>query len=316
MITISIIVPVYNAEKYIRKNIESVMCQSIPNWQLVIIDDGSPDASGIICDEYAETDERIVVIHKQNEGVSVARNIGIENSSGEYILFLDSDDWLVPNTLELLQRELTSSAIKPDIILYDTIVKTAKQESIIKNPTVSGKKDFMLKLLSRQIGGGVCGKLIRRSIINNIRFTPGQIMAEDALFFTLVADNAKYINQLHEPLYVYNCEVENSTTHTFSKKHLEDSLYTGRVLKEYFFNKDKEYKDAFSLYEARNIAHKILCVATEYGMNAEYELLKKEAKRVDSKYYTKLPLRYRIPYYIGNRNTLRVLLCLYNFLKR
>ena len=95
---LSVIIPVYNVEKYLRKCVDSVSAQDIADMEVILIDDGSPDNCGAICDEYAEKDLRVIVIHKKNEGVSTARNVGLDIARGKYITFVDSDDYLLPNT--------------------------------------------------------------------------------------------------------------------------------------------------------------------------------------------------------------------------
>ena len=102
MAKISVIIPVYNAERYIRFALDSLVGQTFKDWEAVVIDDGSNDGSAAICDEYAARDDRFRVIHTENKGVSEARNLGIELAKGDYIGFLDSDDWLGENTYELL----------------------------------------------------------------------------------------------------------------------------------------------------------------------------------------------------------------------
>ena len=92
---VSCIIPVYNTEKYLPRCIESVLAQTFVDWEMLLIDDGSTDASGSICDEYAASDSRIRVFHKENGGVSSARNVGLDNMRGEWVTFVDSDDWLV-----------------------------------------------------------------------------------------------------------------------------------------------------------------------------------------------------------------------------
>lgn len=101
-ILVSIILPVYNVEKYIKTCIDSVLTQSYRHLEIILVDDGSKDKSGIICDEYAQIDKRIKVIHKQNEGVSTARNVGMAAASGKYICFSDADDYLMPDYVEYL----------------------------------------------------------------------------------------------------------------------------------------------------------------------------------------------------------------------
>lgn len=104
---ISVIVPVYKAEKYLRKCVDSILNQTFSNFELILVDDGSPDQSGQICDEYAGKDKRINVIHKKNDGVSAARQSGLDASSGDYVIHADPDDWVEPQML----KELYAKAI-------------------------------------------------------------------------------------------------------------------------------------------------------------------------------------------------------------
>ena len=99
---ISLVIPVYNVEKYLDKCMESVLAQTYDNYEVILVDDGSTDNSGKMCDEYAERDSRVTVYHQKNSGVSVARNVGIENAKGEFISFIDSDDWVDESYLEKL----------------------------------------------------------------------------------------------------------------------------------------------------------------------------------------------------------------------
>ena len=113
MAEISIIVPVYQVEKYIRQCIESILAQTFTDFELILVDDGSKDNSGKICDEYAEKDKRIRVIHKENDGLSDARNKGLDNASGNYFMFVDGDDYISPNMAECLYKKISEA--KADI---------------------------------------------------------------------------------------------------------------------------------------------------------------------------------------------------------
>ena len=115
--SVSIIVPVYNVELYLSKCIDSILAQSFTDWECILVDDGSKDSSGKICDEYALKDTRIKVIHQTNKGVSVARQVGIDNASGEYSIHIDPDDWVEPNMLEeLYNKAKTDDA---DMVICD-----------------------------------------------------------------------------------------------------------------------------------------------------------------------------------------------------
>ena len=115
--TISVIVPVYNTEQYLHRCIDSVLAQTYKDFELLLIDDGSTDSSGAICDEYAARDSRVKVFHKENGGVSSARRIGVEQSHGEFIYFVDSDDAILPDTLEMMCNYMTNGV---DVVVFDS----------------------------------------------------------------------------------------------------------------------------------------------------------------------------------------------------
>ena len=115
--TISIIVPVYNAEKYLHRCVDSILAQTFTDFELLLINDGSKDNSGKICDEYAAKDPRVRVFHKENGGVSSARNMGLDNAKGEWVTFVDSDDWLVHNIYEKMLHKLVEE--NADLCLCD-----------------------------------------------------------------------------------------------------------------------------------------------------------------------------------------------------
>ena len=116
---ISVIVPVYKAEKYLHRCVDSILSQTFTDFELILVNDGSPDNCGAICDEYAQKDNRVRVFHKENGGVSSARNLGLDNAKGEWITFVDSDDWLKPGCLEQLTNKLDADMIKCGIEASD-----------------------------------------------------------------------------------------------------------------------------------------------------------------------------------------------------
>ena len=114
---ISVIIPVYNVEKYLRECIDSVLNQSYQNLEIILVDDGSTDSSGEICDEYEKQDIRIRVIHQKNQGLSGARNTGFQNANGEYVYFLDSDDWIVPEAIKCLVKRAEEESA--DVVFFE-----------------------------------------------------------------------------------------------------------------------------------------------------------------------------------------------------
>ena len=125
--TISVIVPVYNAEKYLHRCIDSVLAQTYTDFELLLIDDGSKDQSGEICDEYAQKDARVRVFHQENGGVSSARNLGLDNAKGEWVTFVDSDDWAKPYYIEHLVASIDGADL---VVAYATICK--KDENAVE----------------------------------------------------------------------------------------------------------------------------------------------------------------------------------------
>lgn len=178
MYTVSVIVPVYNAEKYIETCISSVLNQTFTDFELILIDDGSEDESGHICDEYATKDTRIRVFHKENGGPSAARNSGLNVAQGEWILFLDSDDWIVPESLQLLMSEVV-----PETAIIQYLYEDG-QKGIPQNQITEFRpKDAFARMMEGTDGlGYIWNKLYRRRVIKEIRFDERFRMSEDILF--------------------------------------------------------------------------------------------------------------------------------------
>lgn len=174
---ISIIVPVYNAEKYLHRCIDSILKQTFADFELLLVNDGSKDASGRICDEYAAKDERVKVFHKQNGGVSSARNLGLDNVSTEWIAFVDSDDWIEDDYLQKLH--------KPDVEADLLLCGYQPWMPFVEEKTYNGREEIT-DLLSNHIFyfSNVYAKLFRANMIReqNIRFDEKMNYAEDTVF--------------------------------------------------------------------------------------------------------------------------------------
>ena len=182
MPSVSVIIPVYRTEKYLPRCLDSLLVQEFEDFELILVDDGSPDNCGKICDEYANRDRRIKVIHQANTGVSAARNRGISEASGDYIVFVDSDDWVGPHYISDLMNS-DSDFVGHSFITVDEngneIKKTQRQKSEILIT-----KDAVLILLERGVLGYAISKRFSRAIIQKycVRFTEEINHTEDTLF--------------------------------------------------------------------------------------------------------------------------------------
>lgn len=203
---VSIIVPVYNVEAYLTRCIDSVQSQTYKNWELILVDDGSPDRSGEICDQYAQECRSITVIHQANCGVSAARNRGIEEAKGDYLLFVDPDDWIAPEMIETMLAEGKGAELVvcgfTDFYQYEDGTC-----NLIPNPIWTDHKDTFITtdpdydvLCKTSI---VWNKLFRRDSVGNIRFHPGLTYGEDSLFTASVLQNVHSAVLIPKPYYFY-----------------------------------------------------------------------------------------------------------------
>lgn len=211
---VSVIVPVYKAEAYLKRCIDSIIAQTFTNWELLLVDDGSPDRSGEICDEYAAADSRIRVFHKENGGVSSARNLGLDNMQGEFVTFVDADDWIDADTLEICMNKIMCE--KLDVLQYSWKRVTDKgqvlMQKIIKSD-VLGVEDFM-----NEANFNVCvgGSFIKADIIRErqIRFNEKLKLAEDQIFILTALSFAQRIQAIQNPFYNYFYNTDSATNNT------------------------------------------------------------------------------------------------------
>ena len=242
---ISIIVPVYKVEQYLRRCLDSIAAQTFTDWECILIDDGSPDSSGAICDEYAARDSRFRVIHQENRGVSAARNEGLDAARGEWIGFVDSDDWIEVDYF----LHLVGSAIenKADIIL-GSICLTDGEKQICNYSSKTGwlsmPKDFAWY---RQ---GSWAKLIKKSILhkNNIKFPVGITLAEDLFFTFQIFFYTSSIYGLAASVYYYY-QNPHSCTHTISEQKINDEISVIKKIEQILIenNASKEWFDYLTL---------------------------------------------------------------------
>ena len=237
---ISIIVPVYNVEKYLSKCIESILHQTYNNWELILVDDGTPDNSGKICDEYALKDYRIKVFHKANGGVSSARNLGLEKASGNFIMFIDSDDWISENCLEISLDEINKDNL--DAIQFGFIeVFPEKENPKIKKTTaiLNGEEYIQTSSFNVSVWGGV----YKKEIIDKYQLSfPTQLkLAEDQFFVLNFLKYTQRIKYLDIALYYYLQRADSAVHTSKSNDMLISCEYLIKISQEW--NASKKFID-------------------------------------------------------------------------
>lgn len=209
---VSIIVPVYDAEQFLDRCIESALHQTYQNLEIVLVDDGSPDRCGDICDRHAKEDNRIVVIHQENAGPSAARNTGLDAAKGDFIYFLDSDDYIDLNTISVLVD--TAKNEDADIVIsghYRVESSGEIRDDAAVWPEIHSTEEARLAVLRNKIPNFVCSKLFRSWIWNDLRFPVGVVM-EDMYVIGKAMYIANKVVVRKNPLYYYSHENAGSIT--------------------------------------------------------------------------------------------------------
>ena len=227
---ISIIVPVYMVEKYLPKCIESILNQTYKKFELILIDDGSPDNCPQICDEYAKKDSRIVVVHQKNKGVSAARNAGLDLAKGKYIGFVDPDDFVAPEMYETMRGEMERRQVELAICGYDYFdengnVDTNRLYKIRENELLT-QKEVMNRFsdMPPSIRHGVVNKLFKKNLLREMRFIEGLHSSEDVFFLNEYVSKVKNAIMIHQPFYKNTVRKGSATHGGLSIESLADSF--------------------------------------------------------------------------------------------
>jgi glycosyltransferase involved in cell wall biosynthesis len=212
---ISVIVPVYNVEKYIQKCVGSIIGQAYSNLEIILVDDGSPDNSGQMCDEYAATDSRITVIHKQNGGVSSARNAGLDVATGEYVVFVDADDYLAEDYMQYMLSLVANTRAEFCLSKHCFMIVGEEQiaEDIVK---IYNPDEATALLLSPDVMVGCWNKIYKRSLIGDLRFSEKLFFGEGLNFITSISQLANSIGVGGRKVYYYRRNNEDSATTKFN----------------------------------------------------------------------------------------------------
>ena len=222
---VSVIVPIYNVEKYLNKCVDSIVNQTYKNLEIVLVDDGSTDDSGKICDEYAGKDSRIKVVHKENGGLSDARNNGIDISNGRYLAFIDSDDWIEPNMIEKMYSNAIENNADISVCQYEIV---HSREAVINNNHgrifVYEGTDIVLAMYKyAMFASHACNKIYGKELFNGIRYPVGKLYEDQYTTYKLLW-KAKRLVCTEEKYYYYYMRNGSIVNGRFDEKKL-DVLY-------------------------------------------------------------------------------------------
>ena len=261
---ISVIVPVYNAENYIKRCVDSILCQTYKDLELVLVNDGSKDNSLEILREYEQKDNRVNVIDQENKGVSGARNTGLENTSGEYILYVDADDWIEKDTLEILIKQSENA----DIVFFGSdnaeTPEQSKRQSVDTYEIWDQDKQMLEFMKHKTMTGMLWNKLIRRSLTQNLFFNEKTGYGEDAEFLWKVLKKSQKMLVTKEVLYHHVLEKTSISHLSFSDKKYsaitmwEENCKEVKTHYPQYFTLAKQRlmcAAVFSMYEAKNVGY-------------------------------------------------------------
>ena len=244
--TLSIIIPIYNVERYLEETLNTVLNQTFAEFELILVDDGSTDSSGKICDEYAKKDTRIKVIHKRNEGVSEARNCGVSVAKGEFIGFVDSDDIIEPcmyelmiNAAEKYDCEIIQCEHNRDSKLSNIDYKVIEWENFEVNSGDKVVRDIFIKKSGRRTNIlALWSKIYRRELFEGIIFPPGKVYEDEARTYQIIL-KAKRVGELDLPLYHY-VKRDNSIITGIAVHKCLDKAWALKDRMEFFRDKDQD----------------------------------------------------------------------------
>lgn len=229
---ISVIIPVYNVEDYLRRCVDSILAQSYRNLEILLVDDGSPDGSGAICDDYAARDPRVRVIHKENGGLSSARNIAIDQAKGEYLTFVDSDDWLEPDACRLLADGLERyDAGIACVGNWDVDSQTGEKTLGVcpeREECITGEEMAGRIFTWDGCDSAACDKMYRRELFRGYRYPEGMVCEDIPVTYRLALDAGKVV-LLDKPVYNYFHHPGSITNAALSDKSFHFSQHTAGI---------------------------------------------------------------------------------------
>lgn len=304
-ILVSIIVPVYNAERYIRKCIESILSQTYTNLELILVDDGSIDSSSNIIDEYSLKDSRIKVVHKKNEGVSSARNSGLDIATGMYVTFADADDEMKSDCVEYLLNLITTNQTNvayTDKLFTDHHMNQENDNSV---QVISGE-DAAERIILETYNVGVYCKIFRLEFLNQnkIRFFPNVYIGEGLNFNALAYQYADKVAVGHRKVYYYRTDNANSAMTKFNIKKCEMAVNAIKILQSNLILCSQKLNKA-CMFDLWNVHKGMFSWMMKAGAQKDYPEIYREYCRYA---HRKAYLAFTVP--CSLKNKIEALLCM------
>ena len=237
---VSVIVPVYKVEDYIRECIDSILAQTYPYFELILVDDGSPDNCGRICDDYAEEDDRIKVVHKKNGGLTSARNAGLEVAKGEWIMHVDGDDWIEPDMIESL---IEAAQITGADMVFGDFMKYGPSAGYNKLPTWSSDKKKSMTNYIAYVMTTIWGSIVKRSLYadHSLKSPDGISYCEDFHLIVRLCHFANKIVNVHRPFYNYRYRSTSIMSNMSRKTEADEQWAYQDTIR--FFKEQGVYED-------------------------------------------------------------------------
>jgi len=286
---LSVIVPVYNVEAYLARCVDSILSQTYGNLEVILVDDGAKDSSGAICDAYLEKDPRVRVIHKENGGLSSARNAGIDMATGEYITFVDSDDWIEPDGYEHLMGLMKQYQVK--LVCggnYDVDGKTGKRTLALcpeKEEVITAEEFIGRMFLWQGFDSSACDKIYHRSLLTTFRYPEGKVCEDVAVTYRIVMatdyaalSDRPFYNYYHRPGSITVSTAAEITDRTFHFSQHTAEIY--RYVKEYYPTIEPQAR----FLRVRSLSHVLLLLEqaeenVRIKFAKEYHTVRKELRK-------------------------------------
>lgn len=313
-ILVSVIIPAYNAEQYVGFCLDTVIAQTHKNLEIIVVDDGSTDNTGKICDEYAEKDPRIKVIHQENKGLSGARNAALDIMSGEYVAFIDSDDFIEFQAIEILLGDCIE--YNSEIVVYGSIdtSETKQIKHTITNNVQTFSSEFLLKNIEHiSARDSSCTRFYHKSVFDNLRFPFGK-QYEDSFVAYQTIQNSKAVTFTDSKLYYYFLSPNSIMRSDFSVKRYDMLLAFDnklRVLKRNNCEKSAQivYRDYLYIVSG-------MIGQTKYCKGFSHKFKKKKIKELRKKYRELRKINKDNPYFKGRFKLVSDLLYCFPIIKK